>query len=63
MEWKLPNQLWCQSSPRPFFTLHSQLPDLQMAIAIEMKESEEISGEGKSIWAEALFLEALRFFF
>lgn len=28
-----------------------------------MKESEEISGEGKSIWAEALFLEALRFFF
>ncbi len=44
-----------------FFHL-AQLPDLQMAIAMEMKESEEISGEGESIWAEALFLEALRFY-
>lgn len=35
------------------------LPELQEAIAMEMSLSQ---GEGKSIWAEALFLETIRFY-
>ena len=40
----------------------SKLPDIQNSIATELEMSGARDAESKSIWAEALFLETLRFY-